>query len=62
MDCGMNLIPIHANPELDWCKRTKPKGVRPEADKVTASPYDKGLDDRFVTKQHCNAPNLAFWI
>jgi hypothetical protein len=20
----MDLIPIHANPELDWCKRTKP--------------------------------------
>jgi hypothetical protein len=25
MDCGMDLIPIHDNPELDWCKRTKPK-------------------------------------
>ncbi|PWZ56606.1 hypothetical protein Zm00014a_026627 [Zea mays] len=24
MDCAMNLIPIHANPELDWCKRTRP--------------------------------------
>jgi hypothetical protein len=24
MDCDINLIPIHANPELDWCKRTKP--------------------------------------
>jgi hypothetical protein len=23
----MDLIPIHANPELDWCKRTKPKVV-----------------------------------
>jgi hypothetical protein len=21
----MDLIPIHVNPELDWCKRTKPK-------------------------------------
>jgi hypothetical protein len=20
----MDLIPIHANPERDWCKRTKP--------------------------------------
>ncbi|PWZ24779.1 hypothetical protein Zm00014a_040092 [Zea mays] len=23
MDCDMDLIPIHANTELDWCKRTK---------------------------------------
>jgi hypothetical protein len=23
----MDLIPIHANPERDWCKRTKPKAV-----------------------------------
>jgi hypothetical protein len=23
----MDLILIHANPELDWCKRTKPKGA-----------------------------------
>jgi hypothetical protein len=22
--CGMDLIPIHANPELDWSKRTRP--------------------------------------
>jgi hypothetical protein len=22
----MDLIPIHANPERDWCKRTKPYG------------------------------------
>jgi hypothetical protein len=34
----MDLIPIHVNPELDWCKRTKPNrdgptlvGVRPHA-------------------------------
>jgi hypothetical protein len=25
MDCDMDLIPIHANTELDWCKRTRPK-------------------------------------
>jgi hypothetical protein len=24
----MDLIPIHANPELDWCKRTKPERGR----------------------------------
>jgi hypothetical protein len=23
MDCDMDLIPIHANTKLDWCKRTK---------------------------------------
>jgi hypothetical protein len=23
----MNLIPIHANPERNWCKRTKPNWV-----------------------------------
>jgi hypothetical protein len=23
----MDLIPIHANPERDWCKRTKPKDL-----------------------------------
>jgi hypothetical protein len=21
MNCGIDLIPIYANPELDWCKR-----------------------------------------
>jgi hypothetical protein len=25
MSCDMDLILIHANPELDWCKRTKLK-------------------------------------
>jgi hypothetical protein len=24
MDCDMDFIPIHANPELDWCKQTRP--------------------------------------
>jgi hypothetical protein len=24
VDCGMDLISIHDNPELDWCKRTRP--------------------------------------
>jgi hypothetical protein len=24
MDCDIDLIPIHINPELDWCKRTRP--------------------------------------
>jgi hypothetical protein len=28
MDCDMDLIPIHANPELDWCKRTEPYMIR----------------------------------
>jgi hypothetical protein len=23
MDCDMDLTSVHANPELDWCKRTK---------------------------------------
>jgi hypothetical protein len=27
MDCDMDLIPIHANPELDWCKRTTLSGL-----------------------------------
>jgi hypothetical protein len=31
MDWDMNLIQIHANLELDWCKRTKP-GVRGRRD------------------------------
>jgi hypothetical protein len=25
MDCDMDLIPIHDNPDLDWYKRTKSK-------------------------------------
>jgi hypothetical protein len=25
MDCGIDLIPIHVNLELDWCKRIRPK-------------------------------------
>jgi hypothetical protein len=27
MDCDMDLIPIHANPELDWYKRTTLSGL-----------------------------------
>jgi hypothetical protein len=42
----MDLIPIHANPERDWCKRTKPKGVsRPAHDLVEPAHGRVGMAD-----------------
>jgi hypothetical protein len=31
----MDLIPINANPELDWCKRTKSNSVGMSLDKIS---------------------------
>jgi hypothetical protein len=37
----MDLIPIHANLELDWCKRTKPKWDQPPEAAKPGSTDDK---------------------